>query len=270
MKNKCFKFILALMPLLLLTLTVWANEPDEVAKISEPGIMEWVLHNVVLLVGAVVILAAFGTLLYFNNMLLQIQKIRLLQEHGTEIMKELKLMPRVSWWVALLYVITIFAVIYVGYYHVFGYGLNSAEKYEVAMEEAEEANLSKQEDLLDETNLKLLIDESALSLGESIFKEKCSPCHGQLGEGNSIGPNLTDEYWLNGGGIKNVFKTIKYGVPEKGMISWKMQLQTSDIHQVASYILSLQGTDPPNAKEQQGEIWKVEMEQDSFTVIGMK
>ena len=58
-------------------------------------------------------------------------------------------------------------------------------------------------------------DESELALGESIFMNKCTPCHGNFGEGNSIGPNLTDDYWLHGGGIKNVFTTIKYGVPER-------------------------------------------------------
>ncbi|MFM8487873.1 MAG: c-type cytochrome, partial [Bacteroidota bacterium] len=70
--------------------------------------------------------------------------------------------------------------------------------------------------------------------------------------------NMTDEYWIHGGGIKNVFKTIKYGVPEKGMISWQSQLKPSDMQKVASYILTLKGTNPPNAKAPQGDIWKDE------------
>jgi cytochrome c oxidase cbb3-type subunit 3 len=124
---------------------------------------------------------------------------------------------------------------------------------------------------VNESNVEMLIDESELALGETIFTTKCTPCHGMAGEGNSIGPNLTDEYWLNGGGIKNVFKTIKYGVPEKGMISWKSQLRASDMHRVASYILSLQGTNPPNAKEPQGEIWTGEkIAQGEDDQIGMK
>jgi cytochrome c oxidase cbb3-type subunit 3 len=69
---------------------------------------------------------------------------------------------------------------------------------------------------------------------------------------------MTDEYWIHGGGIKNIFKTIKYGVPEKGMISWQSQLSPSDMQKVASYILTLEGTNPPNPKEPQGEIWKEE------------
>jgi cytochrome c oxidase cbb3-type subunit 3 len=83
----------------------------------------------------------------------------------------------------------------------------------------------------------------------------CAACHGQKGEG-VVGPNLTDAYWIHGGGIKNVFKTIKYGVPAKGMIAWETQLSPSQIQKVASYVLTLQGTNPPNGKAPEGEIWK--------------
>ena len=91
--------------------------------------------------------------------------------------------------------------------------------------------------------------------GELIFKSFCAACHGQKGEG-TVGPNFTDEYWIHGGGIQNVFKTIKYGVPDKGMIAWAAQLKPADMQKVASYILTLKGTNPPNPKAPQGEIWK--------------
>ena len=68
-----------------------------------------------------------------------------------------------------------------------------------------------------------------------------------------VGPNLTDEYWLHGGGIKDVFKVIKNGVPDKGMIAWGSQLTPTQISNTANYILSLKGTNPPNAKAPQGE-----------------
>jgi cytochrome c oxidase cbb3-type subunit 3 len=70
-----------------------------------------------------------------------------------------------------------------------------------------------------------------------------------------VGPNLTDVYWIHGGGIKEVFTTIKYGVVEKGMQSWKKDLKPTEMQQVSSYILSLQGTNPANAKAPQGELW---------------
>jgi cytochrome c oxidase cbb3-type subunit 3 len=77
---------------------------------------------------------------------------------------------------------------------------------------------------------------------------------------------LTDENWIHGGGIKNIFKVIKYGVPEKGMISWQSQLKPDDMRKVASYILSLKGTNPPNAKAPQGEIWTETAESDTTKV----
>ena len=80
----------------------------------------------------------------------------------------------------------------------------------------------------------------------------CVPCHGQLGEGG-VGPNMTDEYWIHGGEIADLVHTINVGVPEKGMISWAPILSKKQMQQVASYILTLQGTNPPNAKEPQGK-----------------
>jgi cytochrome c oxidase cbb3-type subunit 3 len=300
------------MSMLFLTVAVWAQDAVPGAA-SKDGVMEWMLHNMVFVMGAIVVVGAFMALMYLNNMLLKIQKIRLLQEHGMEVLEEVKLLDEEPWWsrfnkkawdlvpiekerdilldhnydgikeldnvlppwwVAMFYITIIYGVGYFGYYHFTDNGLSSAEEYEIEMQEAEEAverYLATKADLVNESNVEMLIDESELALGETIFTTKCTPCHGMAGEGNSIGPNLTDEYWLNGGGIKNVFKTIKYGVPEKGMISWKSQLRASDMHRVASYILSLQGTNPPNAKEPQGEIWTGEkIAQGEDDQIGMK
>ena len=92
-------------------------------------------------------------------------------------------------------------------------------------------------------------------------------CHGDQGGGMpGLGPNFTDEYWLHGGGIKNAFSTIKYGVPQKGMISWQDQLSPAQMQDVASYILSLQGTNPPGAQPPQGEIWVAPAASDSTVV----
>ena len=111
-----------------------------------------------------------------------------------------------------------------------------------------------------------IVSESSLvAEGELIFKNSCAACHGQLGEGG-VGPNFTDDYWIHGGGIKDLFKTIKYGVPEKGMISWQSQLKPGDMQNVASYILSLRGTNPPNQKEAQGALWTGDAAPDTSAV----
>ncbi len=163
------------------------------------------------------------------------------------------------WWVWMFYLSIGFAIVYMTYYHFAGIGLSSTEQYEQEVEKAQaavQAYLSRQADQIDENNVTPLTDDQALMLGKTIYETNCVACHGALGEGG-VGPNLTDEYWLHGGGIQNIFKTIKYGVPEKGMISWKSQLRASDMQRVASYILTMEGTNPPNAKEPQGEKYQV-------------
>lgn len=161
------------------------------------------------------------------------------------------------WWVAMFYITIVFGVGYFTYYEVLGYGQSQTEEYIAQMEQAEEqvqAYLASQANLVDETNVEALTEDSQLAIGKSIFDANCLACHGAFGEGG-VGPNMTDEYWIHGGSIKDIFKTIKYGVPEKGMIAWKSQLRASEMHQVASYILTLQGTNPDNQKGPEGEIY---------------
>lgn len=159
------------------------------------------------------------------------------------------------WLQSLFYATIVFAIIYSIYY--FG-GLGDMQiaelDKEIASAEAEKkAYMEKVGASMDENSVALLTDNAGIDQGKKIFQEKCTACHGTEG-GGSVGPNLTDEYWLHGGGIHNVFKVIKYGVPEKGMISWEKQLSPTDIQKVASFVLSLKGTKPANAKEPQGEL----------------
>lgn len=161
------------------------------------------------------------------------------------------------WWKMLFYGSIVWSIGYLFYYHVSGEGVLQAEAYEIAMEEAEREQLERlanAPDLVNEENVEVLADASAIDKGKQIYTINCVACHGPLGEGG-VGPNFTDNYWIHGGGIVNIFKTIKYGVPEKGMISWQQQLKPTQMQQVASYIMTLEGTNPPNGKEPQGTIW---------------
>ena len=103
-----------------------------------------------------------------------------------------------------------------------------------------------------EEEIKILTDEASLASGKDIFLKNCVTCHGQSGEGG-IGPNMTDDYYLHGAGMNNAVRTIINGVPAKGMISWRGILKEQQILEVASYIQTLPGTNPPNAKASQGE-----------------
>lgn len=161
------------------------------------------------------------------------------------------------WWKGVFYASIIFAPIYLYFTHFADNAVSTQEQYVVEMEAAEDqvkAFLATQKNAIDESNVTLLADADALSNGNIIFQSKCAVCHGKEGEGG-IGPNLTDEYWIHGGSIQDVFRTIKHGVPEKGMIAWKNDLRARDMQEVASYIKSLVGTNPANAKEAQGEIY---------------
>jgi len=94
--------------------------------------------------------------------------------------------------------------------------------------------------------------ESSIGLGKRIFQSKCSACHGALGEGG-IGPNLTDQYWLHGHQANEILEMIQEGIPAKGMGAWKNILTPDEIISVRDYVLTLQGTHPPNPKGAQGQ-----------------
>ena len=171
------------------------------------------------------------------------------------------------WWLYSFYITIIFAGIYLWRYHVSHTAPSSEQEFQTAMVKAEEQKtlyLQKAAANVDENTVKLLTQESDLQAGNTVFQGNCAACHGKAGEG-LVGPNLTDEYWLHGGSVKDIFKTIKYGVPEKGMKSWKDDFSPTQLAQLSSYIHSLQGTNPPNAKEKQGEVYKEGPSKDSAT-----
>jgi cytochrome c oxidase cbb3-type subunit 3 len=110
-------------------------------------------------------------------------------------------------------------------------------------------------DLMDEKTVTLLTDPADLAAGKAIYTTNCVACH-RPDAGGQIGPNLTDENWILGGGIKNVFHTLVNGGRDgKGMISWKATLKPKEMQKVASYVLSLRGTNPLDQKAPEGEIW---------------
>lgn len=171
------------------------------------------------------------------------------------------------WWKYGFYFTIGFAAIYLVHFHIvelsflnpfMGPGISSEAQYVAEIEEAEiakQAYLAQAAEQVDETNAILLTTAGDLSKGKSIFDSKCVACHAADG-GGTIGPNLTDAYWLHGGDIKDVFATIKHGIPSKGMIAWKDQLKPRQIQEVASYILhDLQGTVPAVAKDPEGTLY---------------
>ncbi|HSZ24339.1 MAG TPA: cbb3-type cytochrome c oxidase N-terminal domain-containing protein, partial [Cytophagaceae bacterium] len=150
----------------------------------------------------------------------------IMMDHNYDGIRELdnKLPP---WWVYLFYGTIVFGVFYMWFYHIYGSGDVQEQEYIKELAEAEvqmKANASK----VDENSVTMLTDAARIKKGETIFATNCAPCHGKKGEG-TVGPNLTDNYWLHGGNIKDIFKSIKYGIPAKGMIPWQTQLGPGQI-----------------------------------------
>ena len=159
------------------------------------------------------------------------------------------------WWKYGFYLTIIWSVFYLGYYHVAG-GPLSLDEYAADMERAKaetEEYVRKNASNVDENNI-VLADAAGINEGKNIFTTNCVTCHGKNAEG-TVGPNLSDEYWIHGGSLGEVFKSVKYGWPAKGMKSWSSDLTPVDMKNVVSYINSLQGSKPANAKAPEGKIY---------------
>jgi cytochrome c oxidase cbb3-type subunit 3 len=177
----------------------------------------------------------------------------LLIEHAYDGIQELD-NPIPAWFMYLFYATIIFAACYLLIYPVFKIGPNQYEEYTTEMVQADIAHklyLSKAANQVDENTVKLVHDPATLAAGQLIFKTNCVPCHGDHAQG-VVGPNLTDDYWLHGGKINDLFKTVKYGVLTKGMPTWEKVLTPKQIADVVNYVKSLHGTNPAGAKAPQG------------------
>ncbi|MEL1241524.1 cbb3-type cytochrome c oxidase N-terminal domain-containing protein [Flavobacterium flavipallidum] len=203
---------------------------------------------------------------WFKNLMKKLTKTVPIEEEGSLLLnhdydgiKELdnNLPP---WWVYSFYACIIFAAIYLVRFEMLGADNQEMElKKELAQAKIEvEEYMKNAPDLMDEKTVTQLTEAGDLAIGKEIFTNNCAACH-RADAGGQIGPNLTDDHWILGGGIKNIFHTITNGGRDgKGMISWKGTLKPKEIQKVASYIMSLKGSNPKDPKAPDGEIWKEE------------
>lgn len=162
--------------------------------------------------------------------------------------------PLPRWWLAIFWATIVFAPLYILFFH-FGPGMLAVERYDQAMMIAAEQQMAAILAMgeIDESMLVgLMADESMMNGGKKVFTAKCATCHGMFGEGG-IGPNLTDDYWLHGPQLMDIYQTVREGVPEKGMLAWERQLRPAELLAVSAHVGSLLGSAPPNAKAPQGE-----------------
>ena len=204
---------------------------------------------------------------YFTKAASLEKEADILLDHDYDGIKELdnSLPP---WWKWGFYITVVVAVIYMFRFHVIKTGPTPLEEYdnEMRIAAAKMENFRKNsKEAFDEKTV-TLANAKGIAEGKKIFTGTCFPCHGSNGEGNAVGPNLTDKYWLHGGSLGNVFKTITIGVPDKGMQAWGKTFSPTDIRNLASFVLSLQGTNPANAKAPQGNLFAAGKASDSSAV----
>ena len=194
----------------------------------------------------------------------------ILLDHDYDGIKELdNALP--PWWKYGFYFTIAVAALYLLRYHVWKTGLDPQQEYDKEMQIAAaqfEEYRKKGGDGVDEKSV-TMADVTGIAEGDKLFHSNCFACHGSKGEGG-VGPNLADNYWLHGGTINDVFKTIKYGVREKGMQAWEKSYSPTQIKNLASYIKTLVGTNPPNAKAPQGDLFQENTTQKDTTVTSMK
>jgi cytochrome c oxidase cbb3-type subunit 3 len=167
------------------------------------------------------------------------------------------------WWKWLFYTTIGWAAVYIVVFHLSDTLPLSTEEYQQelahAEEQAQRLKASQPQAAIDENALEFTHDAAIIDAGQKLFTDfNCGSCHRADGGGNSIGPNLTDIYWLHGGSVKHVFTSIKNGYVDKGMPAWGKSMSPQQVRDVAFFVMSLQGTNPADAKAPQGEPFKPE------------
>jgi len=204
---------------------------------------------------------------YFTKAASLEKEADVLLDHDYDGIKELdNALP--PWWKWGFYITILVGIIYLFRFHVVSAGPTPLQEYDKEMKAAAEKleNFRKNsKEAFDEKTI-TLADAKGITNGKKIFTGTCFPCHGNNGEGNAVGPNLTDKYWLHGGSLSEVFHTITNGVPDKGMQAWGKTFSPADVRNLASYVLSLQGTNPANAKAPQGNLYEPKKVADSLVV----
>lgn len=179
----------------------------------------------------------------------------LLLDHNYDGIQELD-NPLPRWWLLTFYITIVFGVAYAIYYMT-GIGPDLRQELDVAMQKIEAKRAAAPQPAAtagEDTALRAALnDPRKIATGKDVFQGKCVACHGANAEGG-IGPNLTDKNWLHGKGrLQDIAQTIRDGVTEKGMPPWGPVLKDDEIVSVVAYIHSVLGSNPPGAKEPQGD-----------------
>ena len=95
-------------------------------------------------------------------------------------------------------------------------------------------------------------DPQAVRMGQRLFANNCSVCHGSDARGSTGFPNLTDDDWLYGGTPEAIHTTLVNG-RQAAMPAWGAVLGDAGVTNVAHYVLTLSGAQPASAESAAGE-----------------
>ena len=176
---------------------------------------------------------------------------KLIKDHDYDGIRELDndLPP---WWKWLFYITIIFAIVYSIRLFVFhSDDLVQDREYENAMAEAEMNKPVQAEAATFE--IVVLDDDASIASGKETWDKICAVCH-LVDGGGLVGPNMTDNYWIHGNTVEDLYNIVEIGVIEKGMIPYKGQLSEQKRLEVVSFILvNLQGSTPATPKAPEGD-----------------
>ncbi|ACY40422.1 cbb3-type cytochrome c oxidase ccoP subunit III [Blattabacterium sp. (Blattella germanica) str. Bge] len=163
------------------------------------------------------------------------------------------------WWIHLFYMTIIFSAIYFFSYLFMDFS-NPYKEYEIAYK-----NQLKQIEIFEKNTPQVTIEnacfkENLIDSGKTLFDENCATCHQSDGSGN-IGPNLTDDYWINTKEknlFKNIFSIIWNGSdnnPTMRAFGKSGEIKGNDIEKISSYVyfINQKSKKPLTSKAPQGK-----------------
>jgi len=166
--------------------------------------------------------------------------------------------PLPRWWVWLFIITIVFSLIYLVAYPGLGrfegkLGWSETKQYD---EEVASANAALAPIYAKFTGLsseQLAANPEAWAIGERLFMNNCSQCHGSDARGSRGFPNLTDKDWLHGGSPEKIQQTITNG--RMGMMPPMAAAvgNEEDVKNVANYVLSLSGSSHDAARAALGK-----------------
>ena len=176
--------------------------------------------------------------------------------------------PLPRWWTILFYITIVWSFFYLALYPGLGswegfWGWKSSNQNVQSLEESAQARIeAKEEGYLVQYDRELdfaaekfdpifeayaqvpveelVKNEEAVKVGQRLFMQNCSQCHGSDARGNMGFPNLTDDDWLYGGSGAKIKETLTNG-RIAAMPAWIDAMGEQGIKETVAYVLSLSG-----------------------------